>query len=356
MPRTRAHSVADDPSRIARPLTAARFAAAWLAALTGCVPYAPVAPHVGKSGATRVRLEGLTHVLGSYRLAGRFEEVPPGTRIKEAVIARAANAPCRFGWAPAQAVLVRSGTQASELEERDVQVGDELMLFYTPENAKQLERSARLDLVLERGGREECVAIPLTGTAPEERWERGQPVFIDFAMGGSGYTPTTGAMVGDFDFRFGLGLGLGELRAFAGAGAGFGFCDTAICPPEVVKAGTPDERSTRRIALSVPMFVGVDMLPWQTGYFAFGSSVEYDLNFVRLETYTGWRVNWTHGFTVAPRIALTYKDPLAPGLSGGVKNGFLALDVPLGFTHSLGLGGDVGFRYGVRLVLSAPIH
>ena len=153
-----------------------------------------------------------------------------------------------------------------------------------------------------------------------------------------------------------MGVGLGELRAFVGAGAGLGFCDRRICPPELVKAGTPEERSTRRVGLTVPLFVGVDMLPWQTGYFAFGSSVEYDFTFVRLETYTDRRVNWVHGFSVAPRIALTYKDPLAPGLSGGFRNGFLALDAPVGFAHSFGLGGDVGFRYGVRLVLSAPIH
>ena len=165
---------------------AARWVSGLLALLTGCVPYAPVAPHVGSTGSTRVRLEGLTHVLGNYRITGRFEQVAPGTRLKEAVVARASNSPCRFGWAPAQAALFRPGVGASELDERDVQAGDEVVLFYSPENVKQLEKSARLDLVLERGGREECVAIPLTGASPEQRWERGRPISIDFAMGGSG--------------------------------------------------------------------------------------------------------------------------------------------------------------------------
>jgi hypothetical protein len=234
--------------------------------------------------------------------------------------------------------------------------GDELVLFYTRENSEQFEKGARLDLVLERGGREECIAIPLTGHAPEQRWQRSRPVSIDFSMGGGGYTPTAGGLIGDFDFRLGFGTWLGDVRPFIGAGAGLGVCDTAICPPEIVKPGTDEERTVRHVGLTVPMFIGVDMLPWQTGYFAFGSSVEYDFSYTNIETYTGRRGNWMHGFSVAPRVAVTYKDPLAPGLSGGVRNGFVALDAPIGFSHSLGLGGDVAFRYGFRLVLSVPVH
>ena len=75
--------------------------------LAGCVGYTPVAPHAGSVGKTRIRLETLTHILGSIHVTGRVETVAPGTHVKEVVIARAGAGACRFGWAPSRSALIR---------------------------------------------------------------------------------------------------------------------------------------------------------------------------------------------------------------------------------------------------------
>jgi len=325
------------------------------AALFGCARYSPVAPRASESPSARVRIERLTNIVQSFWLSARFERVVRGVRLKEAVIARATTAPCRFGWAAQRGSLVRVGRVTVDSDARELLPGDELLLVFGPEVGARLDQVVRLDLVLERAGREECVAIPLTGDAAELAWNREGKWSAELPMGGRGYTRPVGALVGDLDARVMVGHRLDDVRVFAGVGVGAGFCRQSTCPPEVVDAGTDEERRTPRVSATFPLSLGFQAMPWQFGYFAFGSALEYEAMFTRLETYSGKRSSWIHGVTLAPRLALTYPDPWAPGLPGGWNNGFVALEFTAGAAHAPSLGGDVGLRLGGRVWVSMPV-
>jgi hypothetical protein len=325
-----------------------------LCSAVGCVAYTPVAPRTGAAGQTRAHVGQLAHVFGQFRLEVQIEQAAPGARIREAVLARAESDPCRFGWAPAHAVLVGPGTLAMDMEERDVRAHDELTVLYTPENSKILEKGARLDLLILHDGQEECLTIPLTGSSPDLAWDPGEVFTMDLAMGATGYTPHVDGIASDIDVRMSLGWAAGKLRPFIGAGVGGGFCEAGTCPPEVLQAGTDRERLARRVGLGLPLFLGADFMPWQVGYFAFGTRAAYEFSRFRIETYSGPETRWHHGLTLAPRVAFTFPDPLAPGLPGGVNNGFIGFDLPLGFTRSFH-SGDMAFRYGFRMVFSWPL-
>jgi len=111
----------------------------------------------------------------------------------------------------------------------------------------------------------------------------------------------------------------------------------------------------RSLGLAVPLFFGAETLPWQAGIFAFGAVFEYGVEYVRLETYESARSEWLHAPMIAPRLALTYRDPVAPGVPGGSGNGFFALDVPLGVVHAPEHNTWFAPRIGMRLVASVPI-
>jgi hypothetical protein len=174
------------------------------------------------------------------------------------------------------------------------------------------------------------------------------------ALGGNFFTHSAGGVVGELPITFALARRFGESRVYAGGGVGAVFCSARTCPPEITNAGTDNERRTQRVGLELPMLVGADTMPWQTGPIAFGFALEYDLDYVRLKTYDGMRSEWLHGPLVAPRIALTYPDPVAPGLSGGPALGFVALDVPVGVIAEHSDGWTVAPRIGMRLLMSVP--
>ena len=331
---------------------------AWaLLCLTGCAGYEPVPPRVAGSAEARLRLEHMTRLIEVTFLELRVESAGPDTELAEAVMARGGSAPCRFGWAAmATEVLHRDGTKVKTDDDPRLATGDQVILRFGPELSERLKKSARLDILLRTNGREECVSFSLTDDVPEERWRRTAAWSMEYAIGGSAFIGTASGVVSEFAATLALGYKLGEARVYAGAGAGAAFCSQRRCPPRILNEGTSNERRVNRVSASMPLFAGIDTMPWQTGHFAFGAALEYDLSYTRLDTYDGVQPTWLHGPVVAPRVALTSRDPMAPGISGGPDNGFIALDFPMGVVLPIALDEPVAPRIGARLVISIPLE
>jgi hypothetical protein len=240
-------------------------------------------------------------------------------------------------------------------DEPELRAGMELIVFFNAELADRISKGARLDLLTSREGQEDCLTTPITSRAPEHRWRRENTGTVDMTLGGSYFLGAPGGVIGDGSMTFALGHGVGDVRLYGGAGIGIAVCSEYTCPLEVHDPGTENERTLRARGLAVPVFFGVESLPWQVGFFAFGAVLEYGGEYVRLETYDSVRYEWLQGPLVAPRLVLTYRNPVAPGVPGGPNNGFVGLDVPLGFVHAVGHDGGFAPRIGLRLVGSVPV-
>jgi len=285
----------------------------------------------------------------------RVDRAEPETKLRALVLARPEDEPCRFGWAPMNAIVAGTVPPVMVADEPELRPGMELVAFFTAELGDRVSKGARVDLVTLRDGNEDCLSIPITSSAPEHRWRRENTGSVDLTLGGSYFLGAPGGAIGDGSMTLALGHGVGDVRLYGGAGIGIAVCSEYTCPVEVRDAGTENERTLRGLGLAVPVFVGVESLPWQVGFFAFGAVMEYGVEYLRLDTYESVRYEWLQGPMVAPRLVLTYRDQIAPGVRGGPSNGFFGLDVPLGFVHALGQDGGFAPRIGLRLVGSVPV-
>jgi len=333
-------------------LAACAFLLAAIAS-SGCVSYVPRPNLVVNAAGTRIRVERLVRTVQLTELRLVIEYAEPGAHLAEIVLARANAEQCRFGWAPT--AVVADGVASEPDKPLELRSGQRLIVSFGAELAPRVEKGVRLDLLTSHAGREDCVAIPITTGKDEHRWHRvGNAWSFDTALGGNFFTRSAGGVVGELPITFALARRFGESRVYAGGGIGAVFCSARTCPPEIMNEGTDNERRSPRVGLELPMLIGVDTMPWQTGPIAFGFAVEYDFDYVRLKTYDGMRSEWLQGPLVAPRIALTYPNPDAPGLSGGPALGFVALDVPVGVIAEHSDGWTVAPRIGMRLLMSVP--
>jgi hypothetical protein len=321
----------------------------------GCAGYVPALPRTAAATHVRAKLVRLRYGL-TLTLTVRFTEAAPETRLSEAVLARAAVDPCRFGWAAREATLSAPGQPDVPHDSRALSSGDELTLVFDDRLTERALAGSRLDLLVSDGGREECIALPLVGVAPELAWRRDEGWMADAALNGGFNREPVRGVIRDSNVRFAAGYAWGQVRAFAGIGAGTGDCSARVCPPTTQDEGTANERSVERGLPLALLFAGADVMPWQTGVFAFGYSIHTDLTYVRTRTYEGARPGLITSIAVAPRLAWTYGDPLAPGLSGGTRNGFLALDVPVGIAQPGWFHGAATARIGSRLVVAVPLQ
>jgi hypothetical protein len=325
------------------------------AASSGCANYVPATPRVASADQARIRVVRMKRMLEITHLELQVERAGKGTVLHEVSIARRSSPPCRFGWAPVRRVVIHDAYSADDSDEPALKSGDRVHLMYGAELSARLEKGTRLDVLLSRAGSEICVSLPFTDEAAEARWERDGAWSFDFGLGASYFAGGVGGVQGEMPATFAIGHRFDESRFYGGVGVGAVFCSERTCPPEVVNEGTPEERRVNKAGVSAPLFLGFDSMPWQTGHVAFGTALEYQLSYTRIETYDGPRANWFHGPVLAPRIAVAFPDRLAPGLRGGPANGFVALDFPVGIAHSLSVAGPVAPRIGMRLQVSIPL-
>ena len=297
----------------------------------------------------------MTRLFDLTSLELRVERSGPETELREVVLSRGGSQPCRFGWAPVATVVLDKNGKKVDDEHPKLEAGDQVTLRFGPELSERIKKGARLDVLLVTNEREECVSLSLTDAAPELHWRRTAAWSMDYAIGGSYFIGTASGVVSELPVTLAVGHKFGDARAYVGGGVSAAFCSQRRCPPRILDEGTSNERRVNRVSASVPLFAGIDTMPWQTGIVAFGAALEYDLSYTRLETYDGAQPTWLHGPLVAPRVALTYRDPIAPGISGGPDNGFIAIDFPVGVVFPVALDEPVAPRIGARLVLSIPL-
>lgn len=306
--------------------------------LAGCAQdYFPVAPHQSTRPGLAARVDSINltppltvhvsvHGVGS-------------ARIRRALLAPSASAPCREGIRETQAML-----DGHKLWARPFDVGGphELVLVYSPGAAGDLlAKPSALDFVLASDrGPDECLRVELTGAAPAQRWNAETTGSAGVALRVLGPIDAVDGVGGGYEIASRIGAYLGPVRLLGEVGFGEALC-VSNCGSRVAFWWMPFGVSAHWVVADVP-----------------GFSLDLGLAYRMIPAFTSGKDDGRTAMLHGPELRLRLGESIqrGPGLPSGARIGnggyefFVAQwrgDGPNGPEQSLvigiGIAGEAGF-------------
>jgi hypothetical protein len=203
-------------------------------------------------------------------------------------------------------------------------------------------------LLLDSGGQEYCVSVPVFSTRPEHAWEPTDRVAF-FERGEYLWSSSSLENLHDhFDLALGAGYWVDDFLFAASVGISASNCPLDVCPPVETSDG-----ESKRVAYGPSTTLEAGMWPLAFGMLSGGIAARYWAAREQALTHEGNEVFWRHGPRIVPKLGLGEKPELAPGLPAGARTAVIELEAPVGVT--LSEQGPSTFVYGLGLRVAVTV-
>lgn len=267
------------------------------------------------------------------RVALTVQRVPPGMKLLRASLSASSGAYCEG--LQSEKLGRRAGAAADE----PLGTNERLVLEF-PEKAVDvaLGPAPRLDLLVQSArGTMRCLPFPLTAGEEPLDWSSAQHFTLGLDIALEAYTQPIGAVAHTALFFGTLGAWVDRFHFVVAAGIGGAECPKGRCP---VDSDNPNFNESTVF----PLQAGVQTALWEPSEVSVGLSARYRVVKLVADTLQGRESYWAHGPVLAPYAAIVMP-PLGNTGLGGSKQGFLGLEVPVGYTFAA--NGDRSLSVGV---------